>query len=324
MKKLKRNILILSAGRRVELVVGFQNALARHFPQNKVFATDMHPELSAACVTSHRGYLAPRVTDSNYIPFLLDVCDQNDIGLVIPTIDTELMILSKALADFERLQVNLVISDQKLISACRDKRRTNALFETLEIDQPRVYDRNSLEFPCFCKPYDGSRSIGALALLTSDMLTESILMDERNMFMELIDNTYKEVTIDAYYDKNGKLRCAVPRERIEVRAGEVSKGITRKGFVYEYLLDKLKYLEGARGCITAQVFLNADIQSIKALEINPRFGGGYPLALAAGADYPDWLIREYFLHEELPFYEDWESNLMMLRYDAKILVHDED
>jgi carbamoyl-phosphate synthase large subunit len=57
------------------------------------------------------------------------------------------------------------------------------------------------------------------------------------------------------------------------------------------------------------------------LEINPRFGGGFPLSNAAGADFTDWLIKEYLLGQKLPFYDLWSSDLVMLRYDAKVIVN---
>ena len=63
-------------------------------------------------------------------------------------------------------------------------------------------------------------------------------------------------------------------------------------------------------------------QSIYGIEINPRFGGGYPLSYLAGANFPQWLIQEYLTtDDEIPFFNDWEQNLMMLRYDDKVLVH---
>ncbi len=146
--------------------------------------------------------------------------------------------------------------------------------------------------------------------------------DEKMMFMEYIDPTHIEFTVDVYYDRMGQLKCAVPRQRIEVRGGEVSKGATRRHFVYEYLLPRLAKLRGARGCITVQVFANETIGRFAALEINPRFGGGYPLSYSAGANYPGWLIDEYLLGREIKFFDKWENNLLMLRYDAKVLVRE--
>jgi carbamoyl-phosphate synthase large subunit len=106
-----------------------------------------------------------------------------------------------------------------------------------------------------------------------------------------------------------------------VRSGEVSKGVTRKHDVYDYLLPAFKKIEGACGCLTIQIFANLENESFYGLEINPRFGGGFPLSYSAGANYPGWLITEYFLGKEIGFYDQWESDLLMLRYDAKELIH---
>lgn len=316
-----KNILLLSAGRRVELAQAFTAEIITRGLDVKLLATEMRPELSAACQVVDRAVKAPRVTDASYIDFLFETCKAEKIGLVIPTIDTELLLLSQHRDAFAAEGIHLIISDEPLVRICRDKRLTSDLFKSLNIDTPKIYDRSAIEFPCFAKPYDGSCSIGAAAVHTPDMLSDAMLADDKMMFMEMIDNTHQEYTVDAYYDREGRLRCFVPRLRIETRAGEVSKGVTRRNHVFAYLKDKLPNLKGARGCITLQLFSNVDTLRFAALEINPRFGGGFPLSYSAGANYPGWLIDEYLLENEAIFKDDWEADLMMLRYDAKVLVH---
>lgn len=316
------NVLLLSAGRRVELVEAFKIELAKRGLGGHIGATDLQPHLSAACQIADRAFEAPEVTDSSYIDFLLETCLAEGIRLVVPTIDTELLPLARSRERFAEAGIHLIISDESLVAFCRDKRKTSDLFTELGIDTPRIYERSAITFPCFAKPYDGSCSVGAALLPHPDALTQAMLDDEKMMFMEYIDPTHVEFTVDAYYDRMGQLKCAVPRQRIEVRGGEVSKGATRRHFVYEYLLPRLTRLEGARGCITVQVFANEATGRFAALEINPRFGGGYPLSYSAGANYPGWLIDEYLLGRDIAFFDGWENNLLMLRYDAKVLVRD--
>ncbi|HGF7375764.1 TPA: ATP-grasp domain-containing protein [Vibrio cholerae] len=319
---MKSNVLVSSAGRRVELVDAFKLSLIKYIPQAKVFCSDINPELSSACQVADGSFSVPRVTEDGYIDYLLNLCEKEEIGLVIPTIDTELLALAKNRHRFLMQGTQVIISDDLLITYCRDKRKTAELFGSLNIDQPKILDRAKLTYPCFCKPYDGSCSIGAVALFSDSDLTRDILDNPKNMFMELIPKSYSEYTIDAYYSKDSTLKCLVPRKRLEVRGGEVSKGVTRNNFVYDYLLNKVKELKGARGCITFQLFVNEETQSIKGLEINPRFGGGYPLAHSAGAHYTDWLVREFLKNEDIDFFDSWEPNLVMLRYDAKVLVRE--
>ena len=316
------NILLCSAGRRVELVKAFLTSIKKYLPNGKVFCTDINPGLSPACIIANDFFKVPRVTEISYVQKLLDVCLKNQIGLVIPTIDTELLVLAKNRKMFKENGITLLVSDTDLIELCRDKRETAKLFEMLNIETPLILDKESLSFPCFCKPYDGSCSVGAFAVNERSELTEDILQNPKNMFMELVPSTYSEYTIDGYYTDSHQLKCLVPRKRIEVRAGEVSKGITKKNFVYDYLIERVSELRGARGCITFQLFVNDETMSVKGLEINPRFGGGYPLSNAAGAKFTDWIIKEYFLKQKISFFGDWEDNLLMLRYDASVLVHE--
>ena len=321
MLKKMNNILLLSAGRRVELAQAFLHEIKLRGLNSRLLATEMRPEVSAACQVVDKAIRAPRVTDPSYIDFLLSACIAEQVGLVVPTIDTELLLLAQNREKFAAHGVHIVISDESLVRVCRDKRLTATLFQQMGIDTPQIYERTAITFPCFAKPYDGSCSIGALAVRTPEMLSDAMLADEKMMFMELIETGFNEYTVDAYFDRQGVLRCFVPRERIETRAGEVSKGVTRRHHVYEYLKDKLATLQGARGCITLQLFSNASTGRVAALEINPRFGGGYPLSYSAGANYPGWLIDEYLLNQGAPSVIDWEADLMMLRYDAKVLVH---
>jgi len=319
---MKSNILITSAGRRVELVEAFIHASTLSKVQAKVYCTDIHPELSPACQVADGAFKVPRVSDEGYVGALLKICEENNIGLIIPTIDTELTILAKIRRSFFEKGIEVVISDEELVSSCRDKRKTSALFDSLQIDQPAILDIENLSFPCFCKPYDGSCSIGAIPIFSAADLTKDIIENPRNMFMELVPKSFSEYTIDAYYSRDGSLKCLVPRKRLEVRAGEVSKGVTRKNFVYDYLFSKIQRVKGVRGCITFQLFVNEETESVKGLEINPRFGGGYPLAHNAGATFTDWLIKEYLENEEICFNDNWEPDLLMLRYDAKVLIRE--
>ena len=267
-------------------------------------------------------YKAPIASSVNYISFLKKICEKESIGLVIPTNDSELLALASHRVFFKNIGVNIVISEIPLVSACRNKNLLASIFHEMELDSPIIYNKNNLSFPCFVKPYDGSSSIGAYTLIDQNMLTKKILNNKKNMFMELVPSSYDEYTIDIYYDKNGILKSFVPRLRIQTRSGEISKGVTKKNYVYEYLLNKLPNLTGARGCITLQVFANKKENSFKAIEINPRFGGGYPLSWSAGANFPRMMIKEYILDEQLNFFDNWEANLLMLRYDAKILLND--
>ena len=194
----KNNILILSAGRRVELVQDFQTEAARFSDGIGVFATDLNPHMSSACHVADRAFSVPRIDAAEYIDSIFELAKQNNIGLIVPTIDTELLKLAEARDRFEAEGIHIVISDAKLITLCRDKRLTAGLFAQYGIRSPEIYERDSLVFPCFAKPYDGSRAIGAKKINTPADLTADIAEDPKMMFAQYIDieNAFSEFTVD--------------------------------------------------------------------------------------------------------------------------------
>lgn len=265
----------------------------------------------------------PRVTSPEYIDQLLQLCLNNQIKLVVPTIDTELLVLSENIEYFKQQGIHLLVSNPGLVRECRDKRQINQFFKNHGICIPQQYDLDSLRFPVFVKPYDGSLSKGIFTAHSTEDIKPEHHADPKLMFMEYIaPENYDEFTVDCYYDQASELKCVVPRKRIFVRAGEVNKGVTKKNIIVTEFNQKLKHIPGARGCLTIQVFLHKTEDKILGIEINPRFGGGYPLSYLAGANYSQWAIREYLLNQKIEEFAAWTDNLLMLRYDAEVLVND--
>lgn len=316
------NVLITSAGQRVSLVRAFQNELKKIDSNGKVFTTDMQPQLSAACNVSDKYFKVKRVTDPAYIDELLQTCLQNDVKMVVPTIDTELLVLARNRERFATEGIHVIISSVDFVEKCRDKRKINTFFQAQGIEIPKSVDKFNPTFPLFIKPYDGSLSADTYLISRKEELTEQHLSNERFLFMEYLDkNEHDEYTVDMYFDRSGTVKCIVPRRRIFVRAGEINKGITCKNKIVPFLKERLGQIAGAVGCLTTQVFLNKNTERIVAIEINPRFGGGYPLTYQAGANYPLWLMNEYFDGKNVEYTEQWEDKLLMLRYDDEVIVH---
>jgi carbamoyl-phosphate synthase large subunit len=315
------NILITSAGQRVSLVKAFQKEIKAINPEAKVFTVDLNPVLAPACHVSDGYKAVKKLTDQNYISELIQICKEFGIKIIIPTIDTELLALAENKELFLNEGITPIVSSLDFVRACRDKRIINHFFVKNNIDIPKVLDKENLSFPLFIKPYDGSLSKDTFLVQNESELTDDHFDNPKLMFMEYIDHSqYDEYTVDTYYDKNGNLKCVVPRKRIFVRAGEVNKGVTHKNEIVEYVKKKLSHINGAVGCLTMQFFFNTESKRIIGIEINPRFGGGYPLSYLAGANYPKYLIEEYILGKIINYYDGWQNNLLMLRYDAEVLV----
>ena len=318
---MRTNILITSAGKRVALTKYFKETLSRFYPEAKVFTTDMNPEMAPAGYVSDRCFKVSRVTDPSYPGELLKICEENAIGMIIATIDTELLLLADLKEEYRKRGIHVMVSDKPFVTMCRDKRITGEFFVNHGVRIPREVDKYNPTFPLFAKPYDGSLSTNLHYIKNADELTQEILNDPKLLFMECIDKTvYKEYTVDMYYGKDNKVKCIIPRERIEIRAGEINKGRTAKNSIVSFLKEHLGYIEGCVGCICLQLFYHPENKDVVGIEINPRFGGGYPLSYMCGGNYPELLIREYFQGEDIDYFDDWKDGMLMLRYDDAIFV----
>jgi carbamoyl-phosphate synthase large subunit len=318
----QKNILITSAGTRVSLVNIFKTELQLLFPDAKVLTTDLNPEFAPACRVSDGYFKVPPVLDDKYIPSLLKIAKANNVGLIIPTIDTCLLKMSENVEKFNENNISILVSDTSLVKKFNDKKLTNEFFESKNIAVAKLFSKTDYELPLYIKPIDGSSSIDNFIIRLNDELHHYHFRNEKLLFFEYLDHDkHTEFTIDMYFDINSKLKSLVPRQRLEVRQGEVKKGITKDAFFNSIIWDIFKDIKGLRGCITLQIFVNHSTNKIYGIEVNPRFGGGFPLSYLAGANYPKWIIQEYLVGDvEIPEFHNWQKNLLMLRYDGEVLI----
>jgi carbamoyl-phosphate synthase large subunit len=317
-----QNILILSAGRRVSLTEAFLKEASAYDCGIRVYAADANPDLSAACKITE-SFKLPKVSSSLYIEVLRKNIKEKNITVVIPTIDTELIALSQIRDEMENQGVFLLTPPADFVKICRNKRLTHEFFKKHGIEVANEMSRSSLMFPLFAKPIDGSSSNHLYFAAGITDLPPAVLNDERFMLLEYLNPAdYSEYTIDMYYNRMGNICSIVPRLRIETRSGEVSKGVTKRTGIIDYLKTRFNKMEGFRGCITMQFFVHKKSGNIKGIEINPRFGGGYPLSYFAGANFPKWIIEEYIFNKNVDWSDHWTENLLMLRYDKEILIND--
>lgn len=316
-----KNLLITSAGRRVSLVQEFKKTALDFSEDIKVFTTDMEPRLAPACHVSDASFKVNPVTENCFIDQIIEICKKNNIGILIPTIDTCLPYLAENRQRFEEIGTHVIVSNPVFVRMCCDKRETFKFFNANGIKTPRLIEINHPEFPIFAKPYDGSSSNDIHTIMSEDDLSVRIKSNPKLMFMEYVDvSEFKEFTVDMYYGRDNHVKCIVPRERIEVRGGEVSKGITRKNYLVDFLRNRFEHLHGVVGCICVQLFYRESDNDVLGIEINPRFGGGYPLSYHAGANFPEMIMKEYLQGQALEYNDDWRNNLMMLRYDEEVIV----
>ena len=174
------------------------------------------------------------------------------------------------------------------------------------------------DYPFLIKPFDGSCSIGVEKVESGSELEFYSSHVNNPILQEFIEG--EEYTVDVFVDFNGKVRSVVPRLRLETRAGEVSKGVTVKNqLIIETTKKVAEQLPGALGCLTIQCFLTPGGE-LKYIEINPRFGGGFPLSIEAGADFPRWIIQMMLgMNPDIEI-DGWQDGTVMLRYDDAVFT----
>jgi carbamoyl-phosphate synthase large subunit len=169
-----------------------------------------------------------------------------------------------------------------------------------------------LPFPLIAKPPHGSASLG-VRRLNSRIELEACL--DEDLIIETVAPGV-EYTVHVWAGAKGRALCAVPCRRLEVRAGEVSKGRTDKhDGLMRLASDVIDTLPDCRGPVNVQIFLDAD-GGMRVIEINPRFGGGYPLVDHAGAPFARWILDPS--SSPLQYYDRWINGLTMLRYDSAV------
>lgn len=315
-----KNILITSAGRRVSLLRHFRESILELNLDSKIYITDLNPALAPTYYFADGVLNIPPTKSDSFVIELLSECLAKGIKLIIPTSDLELEKLSAQFELFKENGITILISNSNLIMQCRNKRLTDKLFEQIGINVIPKQDKTNLVFPVFVKPFDGSLSKGIALYHTTNEIPPGKFAEENLIWMPYLSpDEFQEYTVDCYYDKTGALKCLVPRLRIEVRGGEISKGKTVGGTLYTHLVEVMNKLTDARGCITLQIFASKKDLIIFGIEINPRFGGGFPLSYHAGANFPSWILKEYLMDESIEFFDSWKIDKCMVRYDQEII-----
>jgi len=318
------NVLVSSAGRRVALLDIIRRSLRDLDLPGVVIAADtsaLAPGLHFADV----GVQVPRCTSPAFLPELLAICRQHDVRLVIPTIDTELAVLSAGREQFQEVGCTIAVSGPETVAIGTDKRLTHSWLEGRRLPTVRQAEATEVlrqpdhwKLPLVLKPQAGSASIGVRVVQDRDELAFAA-RDPELIAQQLAPGD--EYTIDVLVDRNRRAVCAVPRRRVEVRAGEVSKGITvRDPLLEQIACDVAETLPDAYGALNIQVFLDRDEQQPRVIEINPRFGGGFPLSDRAGAPFVRWIIEEAAGLPSSASPGAWQSGVVMLRYDDAVFV----
>lgn len=316
------NVLVTAASRRVPLVRAFGRALDALGVPGRVVVTDVNP-LSPAVHVADAAYEVPLSTSPGYLDVVQRICEAEDVRLVVPTIDDELPVFADAVAQFRAAGRMVAVSSLDTTLACNDKYETCRRLREAGVAAAATFLPDQLpphpDYPIFLKPRYGRGSIGAHTVQVPRHLPFFLDLVPQPVLQTYLDGP--EYTIDLFCDAAGTPVSAVPRERVVVRAGVIDRGRTVRD---PALIDL------ALAC--ARVFpffgpINVQCRVVKGVptvfEINPRFSGGIPLTIAAGADFPRWLIELALGRTLAPVVGQFTDRLWMTNYEEGIFLGEE-
>lgn len=317
------NILLTSVGRRGYLVAYFKEVLEK---KGKVYVANSSVN-SPAFQYADEYVITPLIYDKNYIDFLKKYCLEKNITVIISLFDIDLFVLAKHKQEFEELGIKVIVSDERVIEICNDKWKTFLFLKENNFNVPQTYidlgevkkeiEKGNMSFPLMLKPRWG---MGSIAIHEAENLEELEIFYKK--IEREIQKTYlkfeseqtlgnnviiqeklkgQEFGLDVINDLQGNYVTTLVKKKIAMRSGETdcaetidSKELREYG---EKISTTLKHIAN----LDVDLFLVKDKPYI--LEMNARFGGGYPFSHLAGANLPKviikWLSNEKIIEEDL-------------------------
>jgi HAD superfamily hydrolase (TIGR01549 family) len=312
-------ILFTGVGRRVELVQAFQQAANNLNINLKIYGADMAGTAPALAFCDFTRTVCG-MCDRDYIPQLLEICQKDQIDMLIPTIDTDLLVLSQNTEKFDAIGTKVLISKTDKIAVSRDKNYTADFFESCGLKAPRTvndYLKYDGSYPCFIKPKDGSSSINAFKVENESELKVYAEQVGDYIVQPFIEGT--EYTVDIFCSYDGTPIFVTPRLRLAVRAGEVLK--TQISMDEKIIAECKQMIREFQPCgpMTVQLIRQKETGEDYYIEINPRFGGGAPLSMKAGARSAETILK-MLSHEEIEYMDTVDDSAVYSRYDQSVCI----
>ncbi|MBL7215659.1 MAG: ATP-grasp domain-containing protein [Phycisphaerae bacterium] len=281
------NILLSSVGRRGYLVKYFKAALG---PAGQVWGAD-NSSCSPAFTYCDGTAIVPEVKKGHYPQALLEICRKNKIDIAIPLIDPELEALTSQVKTFSEAGVMLLVSPEKTVQMASDKYLTYQFAVANALPAPQTFINiaealdqltvGALTWPVMVKPRKGSASVNITTCYDKLQLEAAFESTPEPMIQEIIKGT--EYGYDLFGDRQFSPISVYCKKKLAMRAGETDKAVsTNEPTLIEFGRKLLSCMELVG---PADVDVVVDKDGPKLLEINPRFGGGYPCSHLAGADF---------------------------------------
>ena len=304
------NVLLTSVGRRAYMVKYFKDAIG---PEGQVHVCNSD-DATVAFYYADKSVVSPLIYSEQYIPFLLEYCKENQIDLLLSLFDIDLLVLAQNKDKFAAIGTKVVVSDAKLVGICNDKWKTYLFLKENGFAVPKTYpnlhkvmlalERGEISYPVVVKPRFGCGSI-ALSIAEDEMSLlyyytrnnraikdtylkyESSAVEEKIIFQECLRG--QEYGADIINDLDGTYQNSIVKKKIAMRAGETDIAELMDVPEIRKETERLGKLTGHIGNMDCDVFLVDGKPYI--LEMNARFGGGYPFSHMGGCNLPQAIVN---------------------------------
>jgi carbamoyl-phosphate synthase large subunit len=320
------NLLISSVGRRCEIVEYFRRELN---PESlKVIAVDI-TEFAPALYRADKHYVLEKDFNApeKYVSNLIELCLRENVSYVITLIDPELRLFASLRREFDANNVKLIMSEEDIIISTYDKflfyKKFHSHFNLLDTYQTRddafeAVKNGRLNFPLIAKPRRGSGSVG---ITTLHYMNEFKTLKYNKKYHYIFQNKLncREYGIDVYFDLlSGKLVSCFMKEKILLRAGETDKALSMFDENIFHEIKKLEKHGGFRGPVDIDIFISDHDRAVYINEINPRFGGGYPMGYGCGVNFMKLIHNNMKGIENIPSRHNYKKNVKMMKYNSII------
>jgi carbamoyl-phosphate synthase large subunit len=310
-------VLFTCAGQRVDIVTAFKQAGA------ETVAVDVNP-LAPALYHADQHALVPPYGSEGYVSRLAELVQEHGIGLVVPLTDLDMTVLAE---HRDELGATVLLPDAEVVERANDKYATHLFLERHGIDSPAAWLPEELPadlpFPVLVKP---RRGFGSRNIFVASDHVELDFHLARTPVASFVEQVCRgeEFSIDVFCDLEGTCLNSIPRTMIESKGGESIKGMTIRDEQLIELGRRVAEAMGVKGPATIQCFRTAPGRH-EVTDVNLRFGGAFPLPLAAGGGYPSLALALARGERPDPRIGSFREGVVMTRFFSGVcLVEDED
>jgi len=320
------NILLTCADRRVDLLGAFRAAMGELGLAGKLLATDTSTA-SAMLHAAESSAVVPSPEEIRYVPALLELVKEHEVGLVVPLSDLDLALLAGERGRFSEIGCTVMTGSYSSVALCRDNARFQGVCQQAGVAAIRTLSLAEFEsepfYPCFLKPTRKSaRTKPHVIRNPRELRAHVALCTEPVVIQQHVSG--QKFRVDVYRSRDQVVRCVVPRRELATRAGAVDKAAVRMD---PHVIDETRRLTALLGDLWG-VFcchcIRGDDGAVNFLGVDPRFDDGAVLSVAAGANLPRYLLEEILDLPSTAEGGEIADGMLMLRHDNAVFVEADD